>query len=252
VTRARGAARLEDSAPRRATIWLGEARLDASLCESAIPLIEDLRERDDVRVVTLSAGRTAHPAPWLLPPVRPGEDLLHLVRRLVEAVAALPMPVLAALDGPIEGEGLELALACDMRLASDRATFAMPQLQQNRLPACGGSQRLPRLLGLSAAWGLLLGQRWDAERGLALGLVSEVVPAARLEAEARSWSASLAERAPIALRTLKETVRRGLDVPLEQALLIEEDAYLLLQTTEDRKEGIRAFLEKRKPRFDGR
>jgi enoyl-CoA hydratase/carnithine racemase len=252
VTRTVAAALCVELPPAHATLWLRSGALDSACCESAIPLIESLRERDDVRVVSLRGGKPGAPAPWPAPGVRPGSETLPLPRRLVAAVAALPMPVLAVLDGPVEGEALELALACDLRLASQGATFAMPQLQENRLPSCGGSQRLPRLVGLSAAWALFLGQRWDAERALALGLVSEVVPSAELDAEASRWAALLAERAPIAARMLKDTVRRGLDVPLEQGLLIEEDAYLLLQTTEDRKEGIRAFLQKRKPRFEGR
>ena len=255
-------ATLIETQPGQAALWLGgarlggarlgEARLDAALCETALPLLESLRERGDARVAILRGGKPGAPAPWPRPPRHPGGEVLPLLRRLVAITAALPMPVLAVLDGPVEAEALEWALACDLRLASQGAVFALPQLQENRLPSCGGSQRLPRLVGLSAAWALFLGQRWDAERALALGLVGEVVPSADLDAGVSRWAALLAERAPIAARVLKDTVRRGLDVSLEQGLLIEEDAYLLLQTTEDRKEGIRAFLQKRKPKFEGR
>ena len=171
---------------------------------------------------------------------------------MVEAVAALPTPVLAVMAGEVRAEGLELALACDLRLAARSARFAMPHLAEGRLPCCGGSQRLPRLVGLSAAFELFFAEGWDAERAEALGLVSEGVAAGELAGAGTRWAERLAEKAPIAARFLKEVVRRGMEVPLDQGLLIEEDAYLLLQTTEDRLEGIRAFLEKRPPRFKGK
>ena len=111
---------------------------------------------------------------------------------------------------------------------------------------------MPRVVGISAAYELLLGETWACARADALGLVTGAVPRDRLAEEAARWAALLASKAPLAARFLKESVRRGLEVPLDEALLIEEDLYLLLQTTEDRKEGIRAFLEKRMPRFRGK
>ena len=189
---------------------------------------------------------------WPLPPESPDLEGLALAGRMVEAVAALPTPVLAVMAGEVRAEGLELALACDLRLAARSARFSMPHLAEGRLPCCGGSQRLPRLVGLSAAFELFFAEGWDAERAEALGLVSEAVAAGELAGAGTRWAERLAEKAPIAARFLKEVVRRGMDVPLDQGLLIEEDAYLLLQTTEDRLEGIRAFLEKRPPRFKGK
>lgn len=228
-------------------------RLTAELCAAALPLLQTLAEHETARAAVLRAGpESGGPAPWILPPERPGLEMLRQVRSLVEAVAALPMPTLAVLDGAVTGESLELALACDLRLASTRASFAMPHLAEGRLPCCGGTVRLPRLIGLSAAFELFLGAGWNAERALALGLVNAIVPPDRLSSEARAWPEQLAGRAPIAARFLKEVLRRGMDVSLDEGLLIEEDAYLLLQTTEDRKEGIRAFLEKRPPRFRGK
>jgi enoyl-CoA hydratase/carnithine racemase len=229
-------------------------RLDPEVCAAALPLLEALAEQDDLRVATLHGGRdeSSIAGPWPLPPERPALEALRPLRACVEAVAALPMPVLAVLDGPVRGEALELALACDLRLASLDAAFVMPHLAEGRLPCCGGSQRLSRLVGLSAAFELFLSDGWQAERALRLGLITGAVPAEALAGEALRWADALAARAPIAARFLKEVVRRGMEVPLEQGLLIEEDAYLLLQTTEDRKEGIRAFLEKRPPRFRGK
>jgi len=248
----RASAILEEPRPGIARLWLGAPRLSEELCGSVLPMLESLRTNDELRVLLVGSGKPGRPASWPLPPREPDPGTLTALRATVHALASLPMPVLAALSGAVEGEALELALACDLRLASADAAFAMPQLLQGRLPCCGGTQRLPRLVGLSAAWGLFLGQRWDSERALALGLVGAVVPAPEPMPESERIAAEIAARAPIALRTLKDTMRRGLDVPLDQALLIEEDAYLLLQTTEDRKEGIRAFLAKRKPKFEGR
>jgi enoyl-CoA hydratase len=229
-----------------ATLTLAAPRLSRDACATVLPLVRALAEDEAVRVVVIRG------ALWPLPPEQPGPEAVRAVRELVEAVAALPMPVLAVLNGQVVAEGLELALAADLRLASDTATFAMPHLIEGRMPACGGTQRLPRLVGLSAAYALLLGETWDAARAEALGLVSAVAPQAGLDAEVARWTARLAEKAPLAARFLKESVRRGLDVSLDQGLLIEEDLYLLLQTTDDRKEGIRAFLEKRKAAFTGK
>ena len=240
----------------RAELIVHAPRLAPEVCAAALPLLRELAEAEALRVVTLrgggEGGAAATTAPWPLPPERPAPEALSLLRDCVEAVAALPMPVLALLEGPIAAEALELALACDLRLAGRGATFAMPHLAEGRLPCCGGSQRLPRLVGLSAAFELFLGAGWDSARALALGLITEAVPAERLAEEGARWAETIAAKAPIAARFLKEVVRRGLEVPLEQGLLIEEDAYLLLQTTEDRLEGIRSFLEKRPPRFRGK
>ncbi|MCZ6553895.1 MAG: enoyl-CoA hydratase-related protein [SAR324 cluster bacterium] len=238
----------------RAELVFHEARLEPAVCAAALGLLETLREQDGLRVVTLRGGSAGDSAvgAWPLPPETPDLEGLALAGRMVEAVAALPTPVLAVMAGEVRAEGLELALACDLRLAARSARFAMPHLAEGRLPCCGGSQRLPRLVGLSAAFELFFAEGWDAERAEALGLLSEGVAAVELAGAGTRWAERLAEKAPIAARFLKEVVRRGMEVPLDQGLLIEEDAYLLLQTTEDRLEGIRAFLEKRPPRFKGK
>lgn len=245
---------LEEHDDGRAVLHLAVAAWDAGAAEAAHGHAERLGASDAgqerVRVVTL-AGDAARGRAWPAPPDPGDAAAREAMRRLTEAVAALPMPVLALLAGPVAAESLELALAADLRLAADSARFAMPHLAQGRLPACGGSVRLPRLVGRSAAWSLFVGEEWDAPRAREMGLVSEAVPDDALAATGERWAQGLAVRAPIAARLLKQAVARGLEVPLEQGLLIEEDAYLLLQTSEDRKEGIRAFLDKRPPRFRG-
>lgn len=171
----------------------------------------------------------------------------------VEAVAALPQPVIAAVGGPAHSAGLELALACDIRVAAADATFAMPETEIGGLPLAGGTQRLPRAVGRAAALRLLLlGEEIDAAEALRIGLVSRVVPAAELEAAAGELAKAIAERGPIATRLAKEAVHRGAEMTLAQALRYELDLTVLLQSTADRAEGVRAFAARRPPRFIGR
>ncbi len=168
-------------------------------------------------------------------------------------VASLDRPVIAAIQGDALGQGLELALACDIRIVAAGARFAMPQVARGVVPWDGGTQRLPRVVGHSAAQGLLLGgQTLIAREALRVGLVMQVVPAKGLADAARAVAERLAGYAPFATRYLKETVRHGQDMTLEQGLRLEADLSTLLQTTRDRAEGIRAFFEKRSPKFEGR
>jgi len=170
----------------------------------------------------------------------------------IGAIGTLTRPVVAVLPGDALAEGLELALACDLRIASERASFAMPQVVRGHLPGHGGTQRLPRLVGRSRALELLLtGRRVTAAEALAIGLVSRCVPAAELTAAATETVTALAGKGPTALRFAKEAVLKGSDLTLDQGIRLEQDLYVLLQSTRDRREGIRAFLTKRRPRFRG-
>jgi enoyl-CoA hydratase len=162
-------------------------------------------------------------------------------------------PVICALNGDATSAGLELALACDVRLAAQGARFTLPETAQGLIPMAGGTQRLARLVGRAHALRLLLlAEPIDAEEALRIGLVSAVFPPDNLIAEAEALAGRMASRGPIALRYAKEAVRRGLEQPLDQALRFETDLTVILQTTEDRAEGVRAFLEKREPKFKGR
>ncbi|MDD5127949.1 MAG: enoyl-CoA hydratase-related protein [Dehalococcoidales bacterium] len=174
-------------------------------------------------------------------------------RSPVIAIAKLEQPVIAAINGDALGAGLEMALACDVRLASTRARFGMPEVTQGRLTANGGTQRLSRLVGKSTALELLLtGRTITAQEASRIGLVNRVASARRLAQEAEVLALSLAAKAPLALRYIKETVRDGMEMPLAQGLRLEADLYFLLHTTFDRTEGIKAFLEKREPHFKGK
>ena len=166
---------------------------------------------------------------------------------------SMGQPVICAINGNAMSAGLELALACDVRIAVESATFSLPETAAGQLPMTGGTQRLPRLIGRGEALRLiLLGEEIDAAEAHRIGLVSAVVADDRLHDDAAALAQRMASRGPIALRYAKEAVRRGLDQPLDQALRYETDLTVILQTTEDRVEGVSAFLEKREPKFKGR
>ncbi len=169
-----------------------------------------------------------------------------------KAIADIDRPVIAAINGDALGQGLELALSCDIRLASDNAHFGLPQVAEGHIPGDGGTQRLPRIVGRAKAIELLLTARTiDAEEAFEIGLVSKVVPHDKLASEAEALATTLAAKGPIALRYIKEAVNKGLDMTLEQGLRLEADLYFLLHTTTDRTEGIGAFLKKEHPHFKG-
>jgi len=171
----------------------------------------------------------------------------------VAAIAGLTRPVLAVVNGDAVAEGCELALACDLRVASARAHFSLPQLSEGRLPVHGATQRLPRIIGRMRALEMLLSGRAVAAReALRIGLVNRIAPPRGLAGLVREEVAALREKGPVALRLAKDAVIKGLDLTLDQGIRLEQDLYVLLQTTADREEGIRAFLEKRRPRFEGR
>ncbi len=168
------------------------------------------------------------------------------------AIASIDQPVIAAINGEALGEGLELALSCDIRLASSEARFSFPQVAMGLIPVDGGTQRLPRLIGKGKALELILtAETIDAEEALAIGLINKVVAKGELAAEAEAIAKTMTTKGPIALRYAKEAVNKGLDLTLEQGLHLEADLYFLLHTTADRTEGIQAFLEKRPPQFRG-
>jgi len=172
--------------------------------------------------------------------------------RAATAIASIDRPVIAAINGDAVGQGLELALSCDIRLASDRARFGFPQVAQGLIPCDGGTQRLPRIVGRGKALELIFtAETITAREALEIGLVSKVVDGASLAVEAEALAKTIAAKGPIALRFIKEAVNKGLDLTLEQGLRLEADLYFLLHTTADRTEGITAFLEKRPPQFKG-
>jgi enoyl-CoA hydratase len=162
-------------------------------------------------------------------------------------------PVIAAVNGFALGGGCELAMACHLRVASDTAKFGQPEVKLGLGPGYGGTVRLPRLVGKGRALELLLtGAAIDAQEAYRIGLVNRVVPADRLLAESEQLLRSILEQAPLAVRLVLEAVETGLDLTVDEALLLEANHFGLLSSTADMQEGTAAFLAKRKPDFRGR
>jgi enoyl-CoA hydratase/carnithine racemase len=171
---------------------------------------------------------------------------------LADQVAGLKQPVIAAIRGDALGAGLELALACDILIGTENARFGLPQIRQGSMPADGGTQRLPRLVGQGKAMQMILtGEPIDAEEACRAGLVNRIVPSASLMQTATQMAGEMAEKSPLSLSYAKEALHKGLDLTLDQGIAMEMDLYLLLFSTMDRFEGITAFKEKRKPIFEG-
>ena len=165
-------------------------------------------------------------------------------RAAFDSVAAIPRPVIAAIGGYALGGGMELALSCDLRIASDRAQMGQPEILLGIIPGAGGTQRLPRLVGPAKAKELVWsGRSVRAEEALAIGLVDRVVPGAELEAEALAWAAELASGAVVAMGLAKRAIDEGLDGSLAFGLDVEAEAFVEVFGTEDAGVGVASFLE---------
>jgi enoyl-CoA hydratase len=176
-----------------------------------------------------------------------------LGRSLFTAIDNFPKPVIAMVNGYCLGGGCELALSCDLRIASDKASFGQPEINLGIIPGGGGTQRLTRLVGEGKAMELILtGDIIDAQTAYNLGLVNMVVPAADLEAKTMELANRIAEKSPVALRMAKEAVKLALRSNLDEGLRREVDLFALCFSSQDKDEGVSAFLEKRKPDFKGK
>ena len=176
-----------------------------------------------------------------------------LGQRLMRRIERMSKPVIAAVNGFALGGGLELAMACHLRIAADSARMGQPEINLGLIPGFGGTQRLLRLCGRAATLELcLLGAPVDATRAQQLGLVNRVVPAAELEAEVTTLASRLAKAAPLALRGILDAVVVGGECAIEEGLQFETAQFALLFATEDMREGTTAFLEKRAPQFRNR
>lgn len=175
-----------------------------------------------------------------------GAEAIATAQDLTLRMEMSRLPIIAAVNGAALGGGCELMLACDLRIASETARFGQPELKLGILPGWGGTQRLTRQIGRAAAMEMLLtGDPVDAQRALALGLVNRVVPAAELTSAARELARELATRAPLSIAATKRAVNRGLDRPIEDGLLAEREEFVQIFTSDDAREGVSAFVEKR-------
>ena len=227
--------------------------------EELIDAVTAIRADPEVRVVILTgAGERSFSA---------GRDLKEAAQEKVGVVAArqakmeisdtemiarLNKPVIAAINGFALGGGCELALACDIRVAVEGAKVGLPEVSRGMIPGSGGTQRLSRVVGLGKALELILtGSVIDAEEACRIGLVNKVVPRDGLMAAAEEYAQAIATKAPVAVVLAKEAVREGYEMSLDDGLRLETDLSALLRTTEDIKEGARAFVEKRPPQWRG-
>lgn len=210
-----------------------------------------IRDDDSVRAVILTGEGSAFCGDWSHTVTEEEEQAAGGEAGAFEPLATLPQPVIAAVNGPAHGAALELALAADVRIAAEGATFLL--CEGEYLPLAGGLTRLSRAVGrATASWMALTGATLSAEEALTAGLVSAVLPPGELQTEAERLAAAIASRGPIAVRFAKEALRHGPDLTLPQALRYELDLTIILQTTADRAEGVAAFAEKRPPEFTGR
>lgn len=231
--------------------------LNAAVRKALVEALDDLRHDDDVRVVVLTgAGDRAFIA---------GADIgefkdagaVEQYRSMQEgniysALESFPKPVIAMINGYCLGGGCELSMACDMRVASSKAKLGQPEINLGIIPGGGGTQRLPRLVGEGQAMRLIMtGELIGAEEAARIGLVEKVFEADDLREQTLSMARSIASRSPIALQAAKESILAARRMPLDAGLEFERAWFGLLFSTEDKNEGVEAFLEKREPKFTG-
>jgi enoyl-CoA hydratase len=221
--------------------------------------IDEIRTRDDVAGVLLTGAGTkafvagADIAELSTQDPLEGRERARRGQHVLRRIETSPKPVIAAINGFALGGGCELAMACHIRVASENAKFGQPEVKLGIGPGYGGSQRLPRLVGQGRALELILtAEMIDAREAYRIGLVNAVVPASDLLRVARDMLRKILANGPIAVAMSIDAVVRGVELPLEDALLLEADQFGLLASTDDMREGMRAFLEKRAPRFSGR
>ena len=233
--------------------------LNAATLDALLAAFDAAAAEPGVRVVVLTgAGPKAFVAGAdivEMSALRPAEarDFSQRGQRLMRRIETLPKPVLAKVNGFALGGGLELAMACHLRIAADTARVGQPEIGLGLIPGFGGTQRLLRLAGRAATLELcLLGAPVDAARAQQLGIVNRVVPAADLDAETEKLAAQLANAAPLALRGILDAVNVGGECGIEEGLQYETAQFGLMFSTDDMREGTQAFLERRKPAFTGR
>lgn len=228
------------------------AKLNANNRQMAVDIVAALGELGDARVLIVSGEGRAFSAGADLHE-RSADPTLPTMLSAYDALAAVPIPTIAAIEGYCLGGGLELALCCDLRVAADSAQLGTPEVLRGLLPGGGGTQRLPRLIGPARAKELMLTGRFiDAVTAERWGLVNAVCQQGQALSSARELALELLAGAPLAQLEIKWLVEHGAHLELGDALALERERAAILRTTDDVREGIQAFIERREPRFRGR
>jgi enoyl-CoA hydratase len=232
--------------------------LNEAVRDATVAVLAELAEDDGVGVVVITGageksfiagadiGEFAGRSPF---------DQRHAMRspRVFDAMAAFPKPVIAMINGFCLGGGCELAMSCDIRVASEKARFGQPEINLGLIPGGGGTQRMPRLTGTGQAMRLVLsGDMIGAAEAREIGLVELVYPAEELRDKTMELAQRIAAKSPLTLRIAKEVVRASERLPLEDGIAYERDLFCLAFSTEDKEEGVKAFLEKRPAEWKGR
>jgi enoyl-CoA hydratase len=232
--------------------------LNAQTLDELRRVLLDLQADQTIRVVVITgSGEKAFVAgadinELALQTPASGRDLARAGQAVIDLIESLGKPVIAAINGFALGGGCELAMACTLRVAADTARLGQPEINLGIIPGYGGTQRLPRLVGKGRALELLLtGAPVNAAEALRIGLVNRVVPASELMTAVRQLASELARQAPVAMRYILEAVNHGLEMPTADGLHLEATLFGLVAASDDMREGTRAFLEKRKPEFEG-
>jgi enoyl-CoA hydratase len=222
-------------------------------------LLDELEKDDKLRVLIITgSGDKAFVAGADIQELvdrdaRMGRRVSHERQEIFSRIENLPVPVIAAVNGYALGGGLELALACNIRVCSEKAQFGAPEVKLGIIPGDGGTQRLPRLVGLGRAMEMILtGDFIDAQEAYRIGLVNKVVPPEELMNAAMELAQKIASRPPLAVKYAKEAVNRSQEGDTASGFALESYLHALTCTTEDKKEGVAAFLEKRKGKFKGK
>lgn len=232
--------------------------LNQQVRDEALALLAEIENDPDVGVVVITgAGEKSFIAGADIGEFagRTPFDQRHAMRspRVFDVMASFPKPVIAMINGFCLGGGCELALSCDLRIASEKARFGQPEINLGLIPGGGGSQRLPRLVGLGQAMKMILtGEMIGAQEAKAIGLVDEVVAPEQLRSYTLELAAKIASKSPLAVRVAKEAMRASERLAIEEGLLYERDLFCLCFSSSDKEEGVAAFLEKRPARWQGR
>ena len=232
--------------------------INISLLDDLILAFEEVRFNKDIRVIIITgSGEKAFCA---------GADLkerltlsesevkqfIYKIRTGFNMIANFPKPVIAAVNGIALGGGTELALACDIRIASTNAKMGLTETKLAIIPGAGGTQRLPRVIGYGKAKELIFtGRQVDAAEALEIGLVNKTYPLGELITEAKIMAELICENGPVAIEQAKKAINRGCETDIETGLVFESEAYQACLTTQDRIEGLKSFSEKRKPKYQG-